>query len=147
MRSSRPVHLATLGHAVSQPLTWPEINRFDSPPASLDEALLAGAYPRVFERDVRRLANVGVGLRYTDFVAKLPEISTCSEAESYAAAWRRAGPELDAKRLQKLRDLSEEDSARCFAELLRPIGELPLRSSSGLVEQQRIFARMRGKRR
>jgi len=88
-------------------------------------------------------AVAAIGLRYTDPMPKVPDISIRSEAESYAAAWRRAGPELDAKRLQKLRSLSEEDSARCFAELLAPIGELPLRSSSGLVEQQRLFARMR----
>jgi uncharacterized protein len=69
------------------PLTWPEINRFDSPPASLDEALFAGAYPRVFERhiapsdwfsayvasyverDVRTLANIGDLTAFQRFLA------------------------------------------------------------------------------
>jgi hypothetical protein len=69
------------------------------------------------------------------------------EAESYAAAWRRAGPALDAKRLQALRSLSEEESARCFAELLTPMVALPLRPSSGLVEQQRALAKLRDKHR
>jgi hypothetical protein len=73
-----------------------------------------------------------------------PDKSTRTEAESYAAAWRRAGPELDAKRLQQLRGLTEEDSARCFAELLGPAVELPLRLSSGLVEQQRALEKLRG---
>lgn len=65
------------------------------------------------------------------------------EAAGFAAAWRRAAPELEARRLQALRELSEEESARCFAELLTPDGEFALRPSSGLVEQQRIFARLR----
>ena len=69
-------------------------------------------------------------------------MTTRSEAESYAAAWRRAGPELDSKRLEELRNLSEEEAARRFAELLAAIGEVPMRSSSGLVEQQRLLARM-----
>lgn len=69
------------------PLTWPEIERFDDPPASLDDALLAGAYPRVFERkiapadwfsayvagyverDVRRLANIGDLTTFQRFLA------------------------------------------------------------------------------
>lgn len=76
-------------------------------------------------------------------MSKLPAITTHSEAESYAAAWRRAGPELDSKRLQELRNLSEEEAARRFAELLDTIGDVPLRSGSGLVEQQRLLARMR----
>jgi hypothetical protein len=74
---------------------------------------------------------------------KEPAMPTRSEAQSYAAAWRRAGPELDAKRLQELRSLSEEDAARRFADLLAAIGEVSMRSSSGLVEQQRLLARMR----
>lgn len=61
----------------------------------------------------------------------------------YAAAWRRAEVELEAKRLQWLRQLTEEESARCFAELLSSVGEVALRPGSGLVEQQRIIARLR----
>lgn len=59
------------------PLTQSEIARFDGPPASLEETLFAGGYPRIFdhglnasewlrsyvatylERDVRTIANVG----------------------------------------------------------------------------------------
>ncbi len=59
------------------PLTWEEITRFDRCPADLDEALLSGGYPRIFdrdldpsrwlrsyaatylERDVRSISNVG----------------------------------------------------------------------------------------
>lgn len=69
------------------PLTWPEINRFASPPASLDDAMFAGAYPRVFERnivpsdwfsayvasyverDVRTLANIGDLTAFQRFLA------------------------------------------------------------------------------
>lgn len=90
------------------------------------------------------LRNSVAGLRYTRSMPESLDKSTRTEAESYAAAWRRAGPELDAKRLQRLRCLTEEDSARCFAQLLTPAVELPLRSTSGLVEQQRAFQKMRG---
>ncbi len=59
------------------PLTWGEIRRFAHPPASLDEALFTGGYPRILdhaldptawarayigtylERDVRTILNVG----------------------------------------------------------------------------------------
>lgn len=59
------------------PLTWDEVQRFGTPPASLDEAMFAGGYPRIHdqrldpsqwlggyvdtyvERDVRTLSNVG----------------------------------------------------------------------------------------
>lgn len=69
------------------PLTWPEIGRFDASATSLNEALLAGAYPRVFERniapadwfsayvasyverDVRRLANIGDLTTFQRFLA------------------------------------------------------------------------------
>lgn len=95
---------------------------------------------------VRALGSPGngvAGLRYTNFMPNPPDKSIRTEAESYAAAWRRAGPALDEKRLQTLRSLSEEDAARCFAELLTPVVDFPLRSSSGLVEQQRVLAKMR----
>lgn len=91
--------------------------------------------------------NSAAGLRYTDSMPKPSDKSKRIEAESYAAAWRRAGPALDAKRLQALRSLSEEESARCFAELLTPMVALPLRPSSGLVEQQRALAKLRDKHR
>ena len=78
---------------------------------------------------------------------KSPDKSKRTEAESYAAAWRRAGPALDAKRLQTLRSLSEEESARWFAELLTPVVAWPLRPSSGLVEQQRALAKLRDEHR
>jgi len=69
------------------PLTWAEINRFDASPSTLDQALLAGAYPRPFdrniapadwysayvagyaERDVRRLANIGDLTAFQRFLA------------------------------------------------------------------------------
>ncbi|MGA8262033.1 MAG: hypothetical protein WB783_17615 [Arenicellales bacterium] len=66
-------------------------------------------------------------------------------ARQYANAWRRAGPELERERLRALRRLSEAEAAKRFALLLRLPGPYPLRPSSGLVEQQRIFSRLRSK--
>ncbi|MGD9584012.1 MAG: hypothetical protein AB7V26_10165 [Lysobacterales bacterium] len=64
-------------------------------------------------------------------------------AAALAERWRRAQPALEWERLQRLRGLSERDAARQFAQLLQPRGPYPLRSTSGLVEQQRILARLR----
>ena len=59
------------------PLSWNEVSRFPNPPATLEEAILSGGYPRIFdqeldpsdwlrsyvgtyiERDVRAISNVG----------------------------------------------------------------------------------------
>ena len=68
------------------PLTWGEIRRFGRYPASLEEALFFGGYPRIFdqrldptawlgaytatyvERDVRRIVNVGDLVTFQRFV-------------------------------------------------------------------------------
>ena len=68
------------------PLTWDEIRRFPQHPQSLEEALLAGGYPRIFdheldpspwlgslvatyiERDVRTIRNVGDLTTFQRFV-------------------------------------------------------------------------------
>jgi hypothetical protein len=64
------------------------------------------------------------------------------EARAYVLTWRRAGRELDAQRILELRQMSETESAQRFAHLLSPATPAPLRASSGLVEQQRILARL-----
>jgi len=64
-------------------------------------------------------------------------------ARTWVERWRRAESELQARRLSALRALSEYQSARYFANLLRLEGTYPLRPSSGLIEQQRIFDRLR----
>jgi hypothetical protein len=64
-------------------------------------------------------------------------------AKTLVEVWQRAHDALEAERQRNLRQLSEQDSAQCFARLLRMSTPYPLRESSGLVEQQRIFARLR----
>lgn len=64
-------------------------------------------------------------------------------AKALADAWQCAGEELAALRIRELRQMSEAESAQRFARFLSPPGPYPLRKSSGLVEQQRIFARLR----
>lgn len=74
---------------------------------------------------------------------------TLSNQESSAAAkamvdiWCEAQAALEAERLQCLRSLSELDAARQFAQMLQIRSPYPLRPSSGLVEQQRLLARLR----
>lgn len=64
-------------------------------------------------------------------------------ARTLAERWRQAQPTLEQERLQRLQKLSERDAALQFARLLQIRGTWPLRPSSGLVEQQRILARLR----
>lgn len=64
-------------------------------------------------------------------------------ARDLAERWERAGIEMEARRLSGLRTLTEREAAERFATLLRLEAAPPLRSYSGLVEQQRIFARLR----
>lgn len=69
--------------------------------------------------------------------------SEASDAEAYARAWEAASPLLQAQRLAELRALTELEAARRFAQLLALTGPYPLRSGSGLIEQQRVFNRLR----
>lgn len=63
-------------------------------------------------------------------------------AIAYAVMWRERARVLDAERLRKLRALSERDTANLVALLSQ--GQIsPPTSTSGLVEQQRIFDRLR----
>lgn len=67
---------------------------------------------------------------------------TCG-AKAMVEVWHKAQVVLDDERLKRLRNLSEQDSARQFARLLQIPGPYPLRPSSGLVEQQRLLSRLR----
>lgn len=74
--------------------------------------------------------------------------STNSDRESlppFAATWlaqRRLGFErLERMRLEELRSMTEADADRIFANL-DPARPDALRPSSGLVEQQRLFAKL-----
>ena len=98
------------------PLTWDEIGRFPEHPASLEEVLLTGGYPRIFdqkldpsvwlrsyvatylERDVRTLSNIGDLIIFQRFVelcagrtAQLLNYSSlandCGISQPTARAW------------------------------------------------------------
>lgn len=64
-------------------------------------------------------------------------------AKAMVDVWREAQKTLEAERLKRLRGLSEQDAARQFAQMLQICSPYPLRPSSGLVEQQRLLARLR----
>ena len=98
------------------PLTWDEIGRFPEHPASLEEILFSGGYPRIFdqkldpsvwlrsyvatylERDVRTLSNIGDLITFQRFVelcagrtAQLLNYSSlandCGVSQPTAKAW------------------------------------------------------------
>lgn len=60
------------------------------------------------------------------------------------AQWRQAGPALERVHRDELRQLTDEQALAAAAELLDLARLLPLPTGvSGLVEQQRLFARAR----
>ena len=61
------------------------------------------------------------------------------------AKWRRAGQALAQVHRQELRGLTDAEALIAAEELLDLLRYLPAREDlSGLVEQQRIFTRVRG---
>jgi hypothetical protein len=67
------------------------------------------------------------------------------DATALAQAWQQRSELLERERLLRLRALSEYDAAQLFARLLSVAAPYPLHRGSGLVEQQRIFSRLRAK--
>jgi nucleotide-binding universal stress UspA family protein len=90
------------------------------------------------------LEDVIRSLEEMDELAQLLQHSReTGPARAYAQAWVKRAEMLDAERLRDLRALSELDGARRFANLLQAGVPAASRPNSGLVEQQRIFARLR----
>jgi len=77
----------------------------------------------------------------------LQKSSSIQDSDAAAKAmvdrWLQSQVVLDAERLQRLRGLSEREAASQFIRLLQIRGPYPLSPGSGLVEQQRILARLR----
>jgi hypothetical protein len=66
------------------------------------------------------------------------------ELEAFVQAWRIAGPELEALRDEELRRVSVPDAMDQLAGMVESAIFLePLSDTSGLVEMQRVFARLR----
>jgi len=67
------------------------------------------------------------------------------ELKQWAKTWERAGRELSALRRRELQAMTDDDIRRAVAELFSgPLPpDLPPRATSGLVEQQRLFALLR----
>ena len=88
--------------------------------------------------------------RYNDRMANRPSAldqwspEQIAQGRAWAAAWKRAGPALDQIRRRELRSL---DTFSTIALLCGPADyNVPPRApkpTSGLVEQQRLFARLR----
>lgn len=67
------------------------------------------------------------------------------ELKRWAETWERAGCELSALRRRELQAMTDDDVRRAVADLFSgPLpSDLPARATSGLVEQQRLFAILR----
>ncbi|HZT96548.1 MAG TPA: hypothetical protein VFB34_06890 [Chloroflexota bacterium] len=61
------------------------------------------------------------------------------------ARWRRAGEALETVRRKELRAMTDAEGLAAAEDLLDLLRYLPKKAGeSGLVEQQRVFARLRG---
>lgn len=74
--------------------------------------------------------------------------NSCMSVEllrKWVETWTRAGPELDAIRRRELEALTDDDIRQIVQNLMSVplLPDLPMRLDSGLVEQQRWFARLR----
>lgn len=71
-----------------------------------------------------------------------------ADLKRWAETWERAGRELDALRRRELKAMTDEQAKAAALDLLTiPLPEdLPARDGSGLVEQQRRFARLSTRR-
>lgn len=67
------------------------------------------------------------------------------ELRRWAQAWESAGAALSALRRRELASMTDDDVRRAIADLFtgRSMPDLPPRLTSGLVEQQRLFRRLR----
>ena len=63
----------------------------------------------------------------------------------WAQTWETAGEALDALRRRELAAMTDDDARRAIADLFADavMFDLPPRTTSGLVEQQRLFSRLR----
>lgn len=70
------------------------------------------------------------------------------ELKRWAETWKRAGPELERIRREELARMTDEQAKAAALDLLSiPLPEdLPPRRESGLVEQQRLFSKLRESR-
>lgn len=68
-----------------------------------------------------------------------------TDLKRWAETWERAGRELDALRRRELQAMTDDDTRRAVADLFSgpASADFPVRTTSGLVEQQRLFAAFR----
>ena len=68
-----------------------------------------------------------------------------TDLKRWAQTWTSAGYALGALRRRELAAMTDDDVRRAIADLFSgaPMPDLPPRTTSGLVEQQRLFSRLR----
>ena len=67
------------------------------------------------------------------------------DLKRWADKWESAGRALDALRRRELAAMTDDDTRRAIADIFfnAPPDNAPPRTTSGLVEQQRLFASLR----
>lgn len=68
-----------------------------------------------------------------------------TDLKRWAETWASAGRALEALRRRELQAMTDDDVRRAIADLFSGAApaDLPPRTTSGLVDQQRLFARLR----
>lgn len=60
----------------------------------------------------------------------------------WVETWKRAGPELEAIREREIREADNVQVVAILRGAMNLAAKLPVRTSSGLVEMQRLFAKL-----
>ena len=68
-----------------------------------------------------------------------------NDIKRWADTWTSAGKALEALRRRELQAMTDDDTRRAIADIFSGTmpADLPPRTTSGLVEQQRLFASLR----
>jgi hypothetical protein len=68
-----------------------------------------------------------------------------TDIKRWAETWESAGKALEALRRRELRAMTDDDTRRAIADIFSSAmpADVPPRTTSGLVEQQRLFESLR----
>ena len=76
-------------------------------------------------------------------MAKLTTAEDRNRLREWVESWRRAGPALEEVRRRELENLDTQEAIRQIFGSAPAFSDLPHRTTSGLVEQQAWFAKLR----
>jgi hypothetical protein len=73
----------------------------------------------------------------------MPHPAITDDMRRWVETWKQAGPELAAIRREEVRTADNAHVVDLLADAFDHAATLPMRTTSGLVEMQRLFAKLR----